>query len=99
MALGLAADARRAPGVADPGAGRRADHGGGDHVPRAARVLQRVDRLVQLVECRRDGRDHDGLTMAGERVLEQSRQLRVAVRHVAIATGWVSESIDAVAEG
>ena len=45
----------------------------------------------------RDGRNHHRAAVAAERVLEQPRELRVAVRHVAAALA-ARERVDAVAE-
>jgi hypothetical protein len=44
-------------------------------------VLETVDGLLELRGSRTDVRDHHRLAVAAQTVLQQSRQLRVAVRH------------------
>ena len=63
----------------------------------AVGVLERVDGLLELAVRGRDARNHDRATVAAERVLEQPRHLRVAVRHVPDAL-LVGERCDAVAQ-
>ncbi|KAH9390135.1 hypothetical protein TYRP_007684 [Tyrophagus putrescentiae] len=49
----------------------------------ALRVLQRTQRVLEVVQARADGGDDGGLGLAAERVLQQTGQLRVAVGNVA----------------
>ena len=49
--------------------------------PRAVRELERRDGLVGVLRDGRDARDDRRARVAAERVLEQPRELRVAVRH------------------
>ncbi|KAH9390187.1 hypothetical protein TYRP_007741 [Tyrophagus putrescentiae] len=49
----------------------------------ALRVLQRTQRVLEVIQARADGGDDGGLGLAAERVLQQTGQLRVAVGNVA----------------
>ena len=64
----------------------------------AVGVAQRVERLVQVDLRRRDARDHQRARVAAERVLQQPRQHRVAVRHVQPLSPLVAERRDHVAQ-
>ena len=63
---------------------------------RALRPHQRREALGRVDAAHRDGVDHDGVRVAAEALLEQLRQLRVAVRDVAAAP--LRERRDHVAE-
>ena len=52
---------------------------------RSIRISQRGQRLVVVIRRGRHGAQHDGLGVSSERVLEQSRQLAVAVGDVHLA--------------
>lgn len=63
----------------------------------AVGVLKRVVRFVVMRARRTDADDHDSLAVPAERLLEQSSELRVAIRNVT-AFARIAEGVDAVAE-
>jgi hypothetical protein len=67
-------------------------------VSRARRVLEGVSALLCAPGPRRDLRDHGAPDAAAEGVLEQPRQLGVAVRHKGAAPPPRRQRVDAVAE-
>ena len=67
-------------------------------VPRALRVLQRVQCLGRVRLERRHACDHERVRVAAKAVLQQARELAVAVRDVRAAARGVAERRDHVAE-
>ena len=58
-----------------------------DHVAHARREVERRDRLLEVADLAVDVGDQQRLAVAAQRVLEQVRQLRLPVRHVALRLG------------
>ena len=60
-------------------------------------VPQRRQRLVQVIVGGGDRCDHDRLRVPAERVLQQTRQFRVAIRDMALSA--IHEGADDIAQG
>mmetsp|Transcript_10189 Transcript_10189/g.30141 ORF Transcript_10189/g.30141 Transcript_10189/m.30141 type:complete len:528 (-) Transcript_10189:171-1754(-) len=74
-------------------------HGLGLDVLGAVRVLERVCCLLKGV-CRRcKAAEHDGLGVAAQALLEEARELRVAVVDERTLLGLLAQGVDAVGQG
>ena len=67
-------------------------------VPGPIRIFEGAEGLHEVAVAGRDAGYHDGLAVAAERVLQQPRQLRVAVRHVQGLLRLVAQGRDHVAQ-
>ena len=61
-------------------------------------ALERVERLLKLIRRGRDRAEHRRDGRAGERVAQQARELRVAIRDMLVLLALVGERVDAVGE-